>query len=102
MGWKRPSSIKPVEMHFRFRCYRPPFFEEFDTRVDDLLTQVAGPAAGREMFKRAKSEGVFNDYHDDASRWTEEQARDVAGHIIRQSQQDAEFVKTALARLAIP
>ena len=77
-------------------------FEEFEDRVDDLLTQVAGPAAGMEMLVRAKGGGVFNDYHDDVSRWTEEQARDVAGHIIRQSQQDAEFVKTALARLAIP
>lgn len=77
-------------------------YEEFENRVDDLLTQVAGPAAGMEMLKQAKGEGVFNDFHDDASRWTEEQARDVAGHIIRQSQQDAEFVKTALARLAIP
>ncbi len=77
-------------------------FQEFEDRVDDLLTQVAGPAAGMEMFKQAKSSGVFNDYHDDASRWTEEQARNVARHIIRQSQQDAEFVKTALARLAIP
>ena len=77
-------------------------FEEFEDRVDDLLTQVAGPAAGMEMLVRAKGGGVFNDYHDDAGRWTEEQARDVAGHILRQSQQDAEFVKTALARLAIP
>ena len=55
-----------------------------------------------EMIKQAKSGGVFNDYRDDGSRWTEEQARDVAGQIIRQSGQDAEFVKTALARLAIP
>ena len=77
-------------------------FEEFEDRVDDLLTQVAGPAAGMEMLVRAKGGGVFNDYHDDAGQWTEEQARDVAGHIIRQSQQAAEFVKTALARLAIP
>ena len=77
-------------------------FEEFEDRVDDLLAQVAGPAAAMEMFQRATGGGVFNDYHDDASRWTEEQARDVAGHIVRQSQQDAEFVKTALARLAIP
>lgn len=77
-------------------------FEEFEDRVDDLLTQVAGPAAGMEILVRAKGGGVFNDYYDDASRWTEEQARDVAGHIIRQSQQDAEFVKTALAWLAIP
>jgi hypothetical protein len=45
---------------------------------------------------------VFNDYFNDGDRWTEEQARDVAGHIVGQSQQDAEFVKTALARLAIP
>ena len=77
-------------------------FEEFEARVDDLLTQVAGPAAGMEMLKQAKGGGVFNDYHDDESRWTEDQARDVAGRIVRQSQQDAEFVKTALARLAIP
>ena len=77
-------------------------FEEFADRVDDLLAQVAGPAAGMEMFLRAKGGGVFNDYYDDGSRWTEEQARDVAGHIIRQTQHDAEFVKTALARLAIP
>ena len=77
-------------------------FEEFETRVDDLLTQVAGPAAGMEMLKQAKGGGAFNDCHDDESRWTEEQARNVAGRIIRQSQQDAEFVKTALARLAIP
>ena len=77
-------------------------FEEFEDRVDDLLTQVAGPVAAMEMFQRAKGGGVFNDHHDDKSRWTEKEARDVAGHIIRQSQQDAEFVKTALARLAIP
>ena len=77
-------------------------FEEFADRVDDLLAQVAGPAAGMEMLLQAKGGGVFNDYYDDGSRWTEEQARDVAGHIIRQTQQDAEFVKTALARLAIP
>ena len=77
-------------------------FEEFENRVDDLLAQVAGPAAGMEMLVRAKGGGVFNDYHDDASRWTEEQAREVAEHIVRQSQRDAEFVKTALARLAIP
>ena len=77
-------------------------FEEFEARVDDLLTQVAGPAAGMEMLKQAKGGGVFNDYHDDESRWAEDQARDVAGRIVRQSQQDAEFVKTALARLAIP
>ena len=76
--------------------------EEFEGRVDDLLTQVAGPAAGMEMLAQAKSGGVFNDYRNDGSRWTEEQARDVAEHIIRQSGQDAEFVKTALARLAIP
>ena len=84
-------------------------FEEFKDRVDDLLTQVAGPAAGMEMLARAKGSGVFND-DVDGSRWTrtnpqdfaEEQARDVAGHIVRQSQRDAEFVKTALARLAIP
>lgn len=55
-----------------------------------------------EMLVRAKGGGVFSDYYDDASRWTEELAWDVAGHIVRQSQQDAEFVKTALARLAIP
>jgi hypothetical protein len=72
-------------------------FEEFADRVDDLLAQVAGPAAGIEMFLRAKGGGVFNGYYDDGSRWTEEQARDVAGHIIRQIQQDAEFVKTTLA-----
>ncbi len=77
-------------------------FEEFEDRVDDLLSQVAGPAAGMDMLVRAKGSGVFNDHYDDASRWTEEQARDVAGHIVRQSQQDAEFVKTALARLGIP
>lgn len=94
-------------------------FEEFEDRVDDLLTQVVGPAAGMEMLVRAKGAGVsrkrkrfgeFNDHHDDAGRWTranpqdfaEEQARDVAAHIVRQSQRDAEFVKTALARLAIP
>ena len=77
-------------------------FKEFEGRVDDLLTQVAGPAAGMEMLVRAKGGGVFNDHYDDASRWTEEQARDVAGRIIRQCQRDAEFVKTALARLAIP
>ena len=77
-------------------------FEEFEDRVDDLLTQVAGPAAAMEILVRAKGGGMFNDHYDDASRWTEEQARDVAGHIVRQSQRDAEFVKTALARLAIP
>ena len=77
-------------------------FEEFESRVDDLLTQVAGPVAGMEMLKQAKDGGMFNDYHDDESRWTEEQARDVAGHIVRQSQRDAEFVKTVLARLVIP
>ena len=77
-------------------------FEEFEDRVDDLLTQVAGPAAGMRRLVRAKGGGVFNDFYDDRSRWTEEQARDVARHIVRQSQQDAEFVKTALARLAIP
>ena len=77
-------------------------FKEFESRVDDLLTQVAGPAAGMEMLKRAKGGGVFNDCHDDESRWTEEQARDVAGRIIRESGQDTEMVKTALARLAIP
>ena len=77
-------------------------FEEFEDRVDDLLTQVAGPAAGMEMLVRAKGGGVYNDYYDDGSRWTEEQARDIAEHIVRQSQRDAEFVKTALARLAIP
>ena len=77
-------------------------FEEFEDRVDDLLTQVAGPAAGMEMLVRAKGGGVFNDYYDDGSRWTEEQAREIAEHIVRQSQRDAEFVKTALARLAIP
>ena len=77
-------------------------FEEFEERVDDLLTQVAGPAAAKEMFQRAKGGEVFNNYHDDESRWTEEQAREVAGHIVRQSERDAEFVKTALARLAIP
>ena len=77
-------------------------FEEFEDRVDDLLTQVAGPAAGMEMLVRAKGGRVFNDYYDDGSRWTEEQARDIAEHIVRQSQRDAEFVKTALARLAIP
>ena len=76
--------------------------KSFEDRVDDLLTQVAGPAAAMEMFQRAKGGGVFNDHYDDRSRWTEEQARDVAGHIVRQSQRDAEFVKTALARLAIP
>ena len=48
------------------------FFEEFESRVDDILTQVAGPAAGMEMFKQAKSGGMFNNYHDDASRWTDE------------------------------
>ena len=77
-------------------------FEEFEGRIDDILAQVAGPAAGMEMLVRAKGGGVFNDYYDDRSQWTEEQARDVAGHIVRQSQRDAEFVKTALARLAIP
>ena len=77
-------------------------FKEFENRVDDLLAQVAGPAASREMLLQAKNGEVFNGYHDDRSRWTEELARDVAGHIIRQTQQDAEFVKTALARLAIP
>ena len=77
-------------------------FEEFENRVDDLLAQVAGPAAGMEMLVRAKSGGVFNDHYDDASRWTEEQARDLASHIVRQTGQDAELVKTALARLAIP
>ena len=77
-------------------------FEEFENRVDDLLAQVAGPAAGMEMLVRAKGGGVFNDYHDNASRWTEEQAREGAEHIVRQSQRDAEFVKTVLARLAIP
>lgn len=51
---------------------------------------------------RAKGGEVFNDHCDDTSRWTEELAWDVAGHIVRQSQQDAEFVKTAMARLAIP
>lgn len=84
-------------------------FDEFEDRVDDLLTQVAGPAATMEMLVRAKSGGVFNDHYDDASRWTranpqdfaEEQARDVAGHIVRQSQRDAKFVKTVLARLSI-
>ena len=76
--------------------------EEFESRVDDVLVQVAGQAVGMEMLKQAKSQGVFSDYRDNASRWTEEQARDVAGHIIRQTQQDAEFVKTALTRLAIP
>lgn len=55
-----------------------------------------------EVLVQAKGGEVFNDYHDDESRWTEEQARDVAGHVVRQSQQDVEFVKTALARLAIP
>ena len=59
------------------------------------------PVAGMDMFKQAKGGGVFNDYHDDGNRWTEEQARDVAEHIIRRSQLDAKFVKTALARLAI-
>lgn len=78
------------------------FFEEFEDRVDDLLTQVAGPAAAMEVLVQVKGGEMFNDYHDDESRWTEEQARDVAGHVVRQSQQDAEFVKTALARLAIP
>ena len=77
-------------------------FEEFEDRINDLLAQVAGPAAGMEMLARAKGGGVFNDYYDDPSRWTENEARDVAGHIVRQSQRDAEFVKTALARLAIP
>ena len=77
-------------------------FKEFESRVDDLLTQVAGPTAGMGMLKHAKGQGVFNDYRDDASRWTEEQARDVAWHIICQSGQDAEFIKTALARLAVP
>jgi len=77
-------------------------FEEFEGRVDDLLVQVAGPAVGMEMLVRAKGGGVFNDHYDDASRWTEEQARDVAGHIVRQTRQDAEFVRTALARLVIP
>ena len=77
-------------------------FEAFEDRVDDLLSQVAGPAAGMEMLVRAKGAGVFNDHYDDASRWTEEEARGVAGHIVRQSRCDAEFVKTALARLAIP
>ena len=86
-------------------------FEEFADRVDDLLAQVAGPAASVEMLRQAKDEGarkslrdlaVFDDYRDDESRWTEERARDVAGHIIRETQGDAELVKTALARLAIP
>ncbi len=77
-------------------------FEEFADRVDDLLAQVAGPAAGMEMLRQAKAEGMFNDYRDDESRWTEERARDVAGHIIRETQADAELVRTALARLAIP
>ncbi len=77
-------------------------FDEFEARIDDLLTQVAGPTAGMGMLKRAKGGGVFNDCRDDENRWTEEQARDVAGHIIRQSGQDAEFMKTALVRLAIP
>lgn len=86
-------------------------FEEFADRVDDLLAQVAGPAASMEMVQQAEGGGarkplrdlaVFNDYRDDGSRWTEEQARDVAGHIIRETQGDAEVVKTALARLAIP
>lgn len=77
-------------------------FEEFEDRVDDLLAQVAGPAAGMDMLVRAKGSGVFNDHYDDRSRWTEEQARGVAGRIVRQSERDAEFVKTALARLAIP
>ena len=33
-------------------------FEEFEDRVDDLLTQVAGPAAGMEMLVRAKGGGA--------------------------------------------
>ena len=77
-------------------------FEEFEGRVDDLLVQVAGPAAGTEMLAQARNGGMFSDHRNDASLWTEEQARDVAGHVIRQTQQDAEFVKTALARLATP
>ena len=77
-------------------------FEEFQGRVDDLLTQVAGPAAGKEMLDQANDGGVFNDYRDDEGRWTEEQARGVAERIIRESGQDADTVKTALARLAIP
>lgn len=77
-------------------------FEEFENRVDDLLAQVAGPAAGREMLQQVKSTKVFNDYRDDEGRWTEEQARGVAEGIIRETGQDPELVKTALARLSIP
>ena len=43
-------------------------FEEFEGRIDDILAQVAGPAAGMEMLVRAKGGGVFNDYYDDRSR----------------------------------
>ena len=32
-------------------------FEEFEGRVDELLTQVAGPAAGMDMLVRAKGGG---------------------------------------------
>lgn len=77
-------------------------FEEFAKRVDDLLAQVAGPAVGMEMLVRAKEEGAFNDHRDDESRWTEEQARGVAERIVRETGQDLELVKTALARLSIP
>ena len=43
-------------------------FEEFESRVDDLLTQVAGPAASREMLLQAKGGETFNDHRDDESR----------------------------------
>ena len=75
-------------------------FEDFADRVDDLLAQAAGPAAAMEMFMRAKGGGVFNDFYDDAGRWTEDQARGVAERIIRQTRRDAAFVDAALARLS--
>lgn len=77
-------------------------FEEFAKRVDDLLAQLAGPAAGMEMLVRAKDEGAFSDYRNDKGRWTEEQARAVAERIVRETGQDPELARTALARLSIP
>ena len=63
-------------------------FEEFEGRVDDLLTQVAGPSRKRKRFGELPARrcwcgpreegsaanvsrfGEFNDHYDDASRWT--------------------------------
>lgn len=62
-------------------------FEGFEDRIDDLLTQVAGPAAGMEMLvwakggrvsRKRKRFGEFNDHYDDRSRWTRANPQDFA------------------------